>query len=414
MDNLPPPDTEESRKEPLRFEFSYFPIFVDLLLRFAVLALWRKSLLPEWLFWVIQIAVISFVITAWTYNRLEKIKLRYGVTGKFEPQFQAHSVIASFVLAFHGAYQIYIDLGGIRTLYIHVTISIILTLAYLFYLLMIYMGSVTSHPKTDALESTIPIYDAIDENDRQLIRLQTVIAVFERRVESYTIESTLIGGLTFSAFVTIISSDHVSTSGIGDLLLRTSNILGSISTLRLDLHKSYDAITQPLSGSTILELVACLALLCALLFVAVIVARLRFNSLVGVANYSTLMAAAFNEKEEGIDQIMISNLLTEQESLKKRLGVLQVHISTSLDEANVAVDQLRPIVSYMGVFRHMGVLTFLGTLVASAMWFSPWLALGFSAVGILAYGYPTIDHLLRDKRIRRLTFFLMPNVLKRK
>ncbi|HKM86673.1 MAG TPA: hypothetical protein VJW96_10730 [Terriglobales bacterium] len=250
----------------------------------------------------------------------------------------------------------------------------------------------------------------MDENDRLLIWLQTEVADFERMVESYTLESTLIGALAFSAFVTIISSDKATLRGVSAMLTRLWETSHSVLTLNPDASRM---LVQVPSNDTVMVAIACLALIASMFFVAVIVARLRFNSLVGLANYSTEMAAAFNDKEEDLDRHLLLSQ-SKEPVLQTRLDRLRKQINDSLGEAQLAVNQLRPIIAYMRIFRHLGVLTFLGALVASALWVSPVLAAGFTLIGVLAYGYPTLDRWVRDSALRKHGFFLVEAVLRRR
>lgn len=414
MDPSPVSEERASPVPQLVFGFVYFPLLVDLGLRVAVLTAWRYALMPAWLFWLLQAPVISLGITVWTYNRRDSIAKRYGIARNAVQQ-KTPALAGWFgcAAAAYGSYQIVRGLPPIHSAFLHSLLAIVLVAAYLFYVLMIFVGSLSAKPIEDLSYDNLPNFEPVDENDRQLVRLQTEVAVFERRVESYTIESVLIGGLAFSAFVTIVASDAVSALPAGDLFRKlsdTGRTIGKIGTLSFRWDAVGQALMQLLTGPRLLEVISCLALMCSILFLAVIVGRLRFNSLVGVANYSALMASTFNDKEEEVDRILQT---TASDDLRARMRVLQGYIATSLAEGNVALDQLRPIVAYMGIFRHLGVVTFLATLVASAMWFSPVLALGFFGVGVVAYAYPALDHWLRDKAIRKLTFFLIPGEHKR-
>jgi hypothetical protein len=158
--------------------------------------------------------------------------------------------------------------------------------------------------------------------------------------------------------------------------------------------------------------IACAALIASMFFVAVIVARLRFNSLVGLANYSLEVTAAFNDKEDEIDRQLLFTQPVPAPA-QERLTHLREQIADSLGDARLAMEQLRPIISYMRIFRHVGVLTFLGALVASAMWVSPVLAGGFALIAVLAYGYPTLDRLVRDAVLRKHGFFSVQSLLKK-
>lgn len=389
------------------FDFSYLFVLGDLVLRYLFLALWQLDWISAKLFWIAQTIVVTPLIFFWVVRRRTAVAKKNNISeGQLNVKDSAHWILATFALMIHGGYQTFLRVGFQRH-WLHILVATLLTIAYVVYILAIAVVSVSNTRSGASIEPAAG--DLVDENDRRLIRLKTEIATFERKVESYTIESTLIGGLAFSAFVTIISSDKSSAGGVTYLLQNIFSISRSVMTA--DFSSLRAKIPSLPDEHTVLAVIACLAVICSMFFLAVIVARLRFNALVGLASYSTQMAEAFNEKEEHmVRNLALSPSLRSKET-DARLEAMGKQITESLDDAQVVVDQLRPIIHYMGGFRHIGVLSFLSALVASAWWISPILALTFSIIGMIAYGYPTFDRWARDGRLYRHAFHL-PRLLK--
>jgi hypothetical protein len=407
----PVPETKSRvPNKKLQLRFSYLPFTSDLALRYAVLALWRVSFLNSAWFWLIQLVVIPAIIFTWIGRRQSAIKERFSVKdNEFEVKDAAHWIIAMVLLMIHAGYQVFarvtIGSGWQRE-----TVAVFLTIVAACYVLTIAVSSESEKIAETGEDQTGPSYDASDENDRLLIWMQTEVSDFQRTVDSYTIESTLIGALAFSAFVTIVSSDKATLVGVKALLADLWETFHAILTLNV--RPLREVIAMPFSSETVMVAIACAALIASMFFVAVIVARLRFNSLVGLATYSLEVTAAFNDKEDEIDrQLLFSQ--PGPAAAQERLGRLREQISYSLSDARLAMEQLRPIISYMRIFRHVGVLTFLCALVASAMWVSPVLAAGFTLIAVLAYGYPTLDRLVRDAVIRKHGFFSVESLLKK-
>jgi hypothetical protein len=382
-------------------------------MRYAILGLWRTSIISSTWFWVGQAIVIPTGIFTWTQVRETALKKRLNIPDnvRIEPKDAAHWILFMFLLMVHGGFQIFTRLS-LSPRWLQILVGIVLSLTNAFYILVVALYSASDRNLKVADETETKSYDEVDDNDRLLISLQTEVAVFERRVESYTLESTLIGALAFSAFVTVISSDKVSLASVRSLLAQTRVLLHAALTLDFKQLRAYafDNLTE----NTVLAAVASLALICSMFFIAVVVARLRFNSLVGFANYSTQMTAAFNEKEEDLARHLLLVQGTPPHSVELRLNRLRELITGSLDEARLAVDQLRPIIFYMGVFRRIGIVVFLATLVASALLISQLLAAGFAVIGLIAYGYPTLDRWARDGALRKHGFFNLTRLLKSK
>jgi hypothetical protein len=109
-----------------------------------------------------------------------------------------------------------------------------------------------------------------------------------------------------------------------------------------------------------------------------------------------------NEKENDLSEEELTTGLTDKK--EQRLKWLHLHVDQYLNEAKVELEQLRPIIVYMTIFRTLGLLAFMFTLVLSALWFGPRTALCFGVIAILTYCYPWIDA-VRDKRLRNTDYF---------
>jgi hypothetical protein len=379
----------------------------DVVLRYCLLAAWRYGGLSILLFWIGQVG-LALGLFIFCGMRIDRIRTRLSLAQDVSLGLRgATPAILWILFSIHACYQVF-ALVHPQSLWLRATSVTLLSLAAIAYYASIAGCSYADNVR----EPTGEPYDAPeDENDRILIRLRTELVAQERRIESYTVESTLIGALAFSAFVTIISSDKMPQAQV---IAETGRDLSRALAMLVSLNLTGvgTIFTQLSSEKPILAIVATLSLTCSTFFLAVIVARLRFNSLVALANYSTEVAGALNEKEEALHLHQLSQGHPRSD-LDARLTYLRERIQTSLEEAQLIAQQLVPILLYMTVFRHLGVLSFLLALVASAIWISPVLAMAFAIVSLGAYSYPMIDRKLRDHNLLRLAFFRLPAFFRR-
>lgn len=405
---LQPPPKPTPAPSVHHFDFTYRYLASDVVIRYALLAAWRYLGLPIVIFWISQVA-LGIGLAVFGMEREARLRAKHSIAkgARVEPRGTSW-VILWILLSIHAGYQTF-GIVGFQPFWLRVTSVILLTAIASIYYVVVALSSFSDSSMSQALGEP---YDAPeDENDRVLIRLRTELAAQERRIESYTVESTLIGALAFSAFVTIASSEKVvQKEAVGEAALDFSKALAML--VSLNLGEAATAFKQLSAEKPVLAIVATLSLTCSTFFLAVIVARLRFNSLVGLASYSTEVASALNQKEEDLYLLQLS-VERPRPDLDARLAHLRDRIRSSLEEARLISQQLAPIVLYMTVFRHLGVLTFLLALVASAIWVSPALATAFAGISLLAYSYPALDRKLRDHNLLRHAFFRLPTFLRR-
>jgi hypothetical protein len=394
------PPTAAVAKPKVQTGFTYWPLLADFVARYVVYVAWRQWHLPSGWFWTFQTVLIPLLIFAWLGQREDKLKEVLGVSNSTDYEVKDAPGWIVFMLALM-VHNIVHAVSDVRTVDPGHRLGKQVLLAVMagFYTLMIGVSSSTTE-RLDQPGESYEAFDAVDENDRILTRIKAELDDFIRKVEAYTIESTLIGAITFAAFVTIVMADKGRFEIAHGLL--NSCALASRSAMSLkNWHGALQLVHYPKEG-TILVAVALTSVACSLFFMGVMVARLRFSSLVGAASYSTEMAANLNEKENDLSEEELTTGLTDKK--EQRLKWLHLHVDQYLNEAKVELEQLRPIIVYMTIFRTLGLLAFMFTLVLSALWFGPRTALCFGVIAILTYCYPWIDA-VRDKRLRNTDYF---------
>lgn len=392
-------------KPKIQTGFTYLPLLCDLALRYVVYFAWREWHLPNWIFWNAQLVFIPILLFAWMGVHDDRLKAAFGVQSSQEWELKDAPGWIMFMLAMtvhnivHGVSDIRIVSPERRLL-----AQFLMAFGAGFYTLMIGLISSTTE-RLDLPSEAYVAFDEVDENDRILTRLKAELDNLIRRVEAYTIESTLIGAISFAAFVTIVMSDKGRFYTAHNLLQSCLTAERNVGNVK-NWHAAVQSLHYP-TEATILVSVALTAVVCSLFFMGVIVARLRFSALVGAATFSTEMAAGMNEKENSLAGQGPGDAV---EARNTRLAWLHGHVDQYLNEARVELDQLRPIIVYMTIFRTLGLLTFMVTLVLSALWFGPRTALCFAVVAILTYCYPWIDA-FRDKRLRKTDFSRLRSII---
>jgi hypothetical protein len=378
-------DAIQPAPKSVQFKFTFLYIFCDTVARYLILFARTHHLVgPRW-FWTLQVLVVPTAVSFIAEQRKDKIRAIFKLSR--DTALEVHvSPLWTAILCLLFLSDVYhfneLPAWGIWG-------KIFLFGPLLFFFLSYYVGIVLASLKAEkyvpAAEMDQP-YDPDDENDRSLTRLQSRIASFERKVDSYTIESTLIGALAFSSFVTIASSDKVKIQDVYTFL-RTCTFTQEVEFLR-----AHQNLMAPLgSEKTLLIVIAVSAILCSMFFIAVIVARLRFNELIGNAKYSSEMAAKFNAKEDDLSAVLLSQTTPVLEVQAARMERLRARIDIHLEAGFRGLERVRPNIWYMDVFRTFGLFSFIAALIASAAWVSPALAAGFTVIGLVAAVYPTID-----------------------
>lgn len=252
-------------------------------------------------------------------------------------------------------------------------------------------------PGSEALPDMV----AVDHNDLAILRLETEMQSMVRKVDAFTLEGALIGALAFSAFVSIVASDHVEIEALRRAYTDLIN-LGQCA-LKLDPACAVPPLEDLSYKNQVLPVVALQTLISSLLFVCVIVARLRFTSLLAPLEYFVRLAAALNHKEEHFKDLQIAGE-GDTSAIAQRIKDLETDIDAALDHGRMALHVITPVIVHMAISRHLGVLAFMTALVTSALWISPYLAIIFLLLCSVAYLYPQLDEWLR-RATRRNRFF---------
>ncbi|WP_296599414.1 hypothetical protein [Phenylobacterium sp.] len=220
-----------------------------------------------------------------------------------------------------------------------------------------------------------------ETNDLEVGRLKISMQVMIRRVEAYTIESTLLSGLSLSVFVAICFSD---TSAID-----FNKWMESVAQYCLAETKfCVPAINLNDTKEHYMYVICFFMLLCSTFFMAVLVTRLRFGD-------------GAKDIEEMLEALNLLNQI-ENASQGDQRGRYTREITSILSRARVGLDSLRPTLDFMKLFRALGILSFVAASALCGLMFSPVVAAVVIFVFVLAFLFSFADQVRHNISVVRL------------
>lgn len=399
----------ETAEEPVRlFHFTYRYLLLDFTLRWVMLGLRQVDWINDWIFWLAQGFAIPIFVVYLSDRRGNEVARKYGLKpSKAQPKDTTGTVVFSLFVILLGTYITY-SLYPWRV-WLRVLFATIAFVVYGLYVFMVYLDSLKATPADNIppaseAEETLTDPQWRDENDRAIIELETEKISQSHKVEAYTLESALFGALAFSGFVTIVSSEKPVLAGVQKLLEDISALINM--GLTFDFSNLNQVLNDLTLENTLLAAIATQTLISAVFFLSVIISRLRFNDVMRRVELATRLASAYNCKEEELCSLSYQTIDPAKVVLQEeRLAELKAKISLATFYAEASMKDLMPVVRYMSVFRNLGVISFLLILVTSALWVSRFLAMVFTGLSLLAYVYPFLDKLIRDRKLSGIGFF---------
>jgi hypothetical protein len=239
----------------------------------------------------------------------------------------------------------------------------------------------------------------VDVNDSAIIELEGELKNLSNRVEAYILESVMFGALTFSGFLTLLASDdnrlnYAEMQAFGIILKK---FLLDLLVLELDVSEAYDIFT---TVQFLIIWIMFLTLICSMFFLFVIASRIKFTSVIEKVDNSIRLARAFNTKEE---EVYVLHLQFENiPRFKQRLDQLSQRIEQQMKVAHALLDQVKPVVYYMGLFRNLGVFLFLIIIIISLLFFSNEIAITAAVMVLSVYVYKRLDDWYRKRRLTQI------------
>ncbi|NUN09997.1 MAG: hypothetical protein HUU54_12570 [Ignavibacteriaceae bacterium] len=388
--------------------FSYRLISTDFAMRTIALWMYSIDVMHVWFFWLSQLLMIpllSSVIMVQTntknkwiehfrkkHNLPENMKIHLDVEGS---AFSALFVVFIVGIGTFIAFSLLTPLN-----FVWQTILTTLTfLLYGFYNIVLFLVSF-SPLKSVTLEKdsalTLPLdHLTVDGNDKELVKQEILLMNYSQKVDTYTIESALLGALAFTCFLSILQIDRSVINNIPPILnslsIIANNIIAfnftAIITFISDLHLNF---------TTVMALLAIESLVCSLLYLLVIVARIRFHDVLRYAEYEVRVAREFNNKEEEY------SLLASQgssDTVDTRIRTLNDEINKILTSSMALIKQLGSIINYMNRIRIIALFIFVLIISTAASLITYVMGILFLSLYVLSVSYHKIDTWAKNKSL---------------
>jgi hypothetical protein len=240
--------------------------------------------------------------------------------------------------------------------------------------------------------------EPIDANMIQIAKEDVSLKTTLRRVETYTLESSFLGALAFSAFVTIlIESDAPigNLAWLSQVTLKPHHIELFGRSLTVFSPTNLAEVTNGHIGSAI----AVFLLGGAVSLLVVLVARIQFTDAFRHAESLHAQACELNEKAEKL-----------MERNPDRAVKFTDQVSRLLEDLEEAQRKIRPILDFMRMFRNVGLWLFLIAIAVCGLYYSMIAMLiitaifGLSAVFFVLYRSITLTAIA--KRLSNMDFRL--------
>lgn len=385
---------------------SIFPILLDQILRWFTFILLSKSLISFTNFTILQILIVPILLGIFCYYRFKYIKRKISLDLNLRlysliPTAIQGILLFTFIILgwvlINDIINKYISLSILMSYFLKILLIIFSTI-YLIVLSFLFSPSMKIRDIYFYPEYTKSYYclqldtlrnvnnnevqkrqnaEVIDKNDIEITNLESEIVSITNRSETFILESIFIGALTFSGFLTLISSDKIQENiGVFKTILDDiSNIITSVYSLDL---AYFDTITKNSNYIyKIFAIIAVLTLICSLFFLTVLATRIRLSELIDNVKHLLNLAKLYNAKEEELYLLELQKI----ENIKKRQDHLKLKIDKTLDDANKAINNLRPLLNFMSIFRALGIYTFYIILIISGLYFST--SIIYSLMGII-------------------------------
>lgn len=410
---------------------SAIPLFFDQIIRWIVLLMFKQGNLDNTWFLLTQIILIP-ILTIGVTRYLNK-RVRNKFKGKIEnisfialPSKLAGLGLAVFIiLSWFVIDNILFDLH-ISSWFLKFVIQLVVFVSFALYQFLITNQSYTAeisdiHFYPDGAntnyccdierfddyngsnvsgkfsEKSIETQD-IDKNDLEIVELDSEVLNMYNRTETYTLESIFIGALSFSGFLTIISSDNIQNniSYFSDLSKIFTKIFNNLLQLEFDdFVVNFITLT---SGWSLFALIAIQCLICSMFFILVLASRIKFSNLIEKLNNLLKIAQLYNSKEEELHLLKQQNIT----GLDYRLTYLKSKVDTSLFDTRKVMDKARPLYSFMLIFRNLGIISFYLILITSGIIFSYKMSLSIITILIFGFLFKLVLGILHNRQINEI------------
>ncbi len=402
--------------EPKKAAFTPAFLLSDLILRFLVHWLFLLNIIGPLLFWIVQLLIIPITTLVLLYSASgregqwkEYIKKKENNSDdiKIEIENSPMSVLfgfLNFVLGLYVSWQLY---SSYFSFWLVLLLFIVTFITYGFYVMFIYTLSYGKIPKEGQASDYDKEKNEVDRNDIRLINLEVAVNGFSQRIDTYTIESALLGALAFSCFLTILGVDPQLPADAKLLTFEIQELFTMLLKFDIAGIQNLFEVFKFYTVANILSVLAFEALVCALLYLMVIVKRINFYKHLDNVQENLQIAKTYNQKEEEYDLLCVQN--TGNEDFQNRKIELTKKVKTYSDRSAQNLEELKLVMKYMTFVRETALFIFVLIIATSACIVSFYTGMVF----ILLYAlFQLINSKIMQNILYRLNFLKFNKTIK--
>ena len=374
-----------------KIPFSFIYIVFDVILRFILFWMYKTEICNGWLYWLSQIVFIPLLVFIFSsiggrekkWKELLKKNDSFTENDKLEVEGSAISVIFCLLAIALFAFFSWNSFASFPPWLQRIS-TVFSLFIYAFYILVVFMLSYSKVKLKEKKHEKFCDTLSVDGNDEKLIKLEVSLSQFSNKVDTYTLESALLGALTFSGFLAILALDKSVFNNIQAFLMQVSDIFYNLVNFNIN-NLSVISLNQQMIISTL----AIESIICSLFFLLVLVSRTRFHDTISAAELHIKMARELNNKEEEYD--IVYHQQPSNKVIQERLELLNVEINQKLRFGSQKLKELESIVNYMNYVRNIGLFLFVIILSTAAGIVSYKLSIAFLILYIISYTYHKMD-----------------------
>jgi hypothetical protein len=370
-------------------------LILDLISRSIIFLLYNYGIIGKTWFWINQFLVISIIVLIigiisyiraekkWKFKFIRfynilKIDLKDDSIIKIYPK-GSHSLFLIFlILIVYGLFIAYSDIKD----YSPIIKSIFLILIFAGQVILafgIWLASIQniSQNQKEGNESRNDEIDIIDKNYMDIIEMQAVLLNLKQKIDTYTIESALLGALSLSGYLTIMQTKLVTIDTITITWHQINNIIHD--ALILDFHGVSTKIPDIWNVQSIWNFIALVSVVTSLLYFLLIVSRKKIHDRLIETEKLHNIAKSFNEKEEELNNLLYGN--ENNKDLNARLEKVSMICNKNIKESQSKFADLNLSVKYADYIRKIATFSFVLLIFLSFSLISSQMSL----VGFLTY-----------------------------
>ena len=183
----------------------------------------------------------------------------------------------------------------------------------IYYYFLVYLGSLPFHSKGNSLNNNYAEesdYDEVDQNDAQIAIIQTKVDDLKHKIDTYTLESALLGALSLTAYLQPFTGNVIKP----DTFTITFNKINDIvhHFLIFEFKLSFLSIRSLFHDTNFLWTTITLSsIFCSILYLFLLVSRKRIYTQISSIVKELELSKNFNSKEDELNNI---SLETEQKN----------------------------------------------------------------------------------------------------